>query len=141
MLSAEPHRAQTLSVRVSDETLSICSRIGRFHDVASGILIARETGVLGKRGGQLNNRDPRTRDRAIPVGERVGSFRYLRAEDRWEWSDAVAHMHGHALPTTALVMSHKHPDDAAYVANRAGFPRECISLAAPGGGRPGQLTR
>jgi PAS domain S-box-containing protein len=53
------------------------------------------------------------------VGERVGSFRYLRAEDRWEWSDAVAHIHGYApgqvQPTTALVMSHKHPDDAAHV--------------------------
>ncbi|MFL6087491.1 MAG: PAS and ANTAR domain-containing protein [Mycobacterium sp.] len=54
------------------------------------------------------------------MGERVGSFRYLRAQDRWEWSDAVAHMHGYApgqvQPTTALVMSHKHPDDAANVA-------------------------
>jgi PAS domain S-box-containing protein len=53
------------------------------------------------------------------VGQRVGSFRYLRAEDRWEWSDAVAQMHGYApgqvQPTTALVMSHKHPDDAANV--------------------------
>jgi PAS domain S-box-containing protein len=56
----------------------------------------------------------------IPMGERVGSFRYLRAENRWDWSDAVAHMHGYApgqvQPTTALVMSHKHPDDAANVA-------------------------
>ncbi len=56
----------------------------------------------------------------IPVGERVGSFRYFRTEDRWEWSDVVAHMHGYAPgqvePTTALVMSHKHPDDAASVA-------------------------
>jgi hypothetical protein len=70
--------------------------------------------------GRLNNRGPRTRDTATRVGERVGSFRYLRAEDRWEWSDAVAQMHGYApgqvQPTTALVMSHKHPDDAANVA-------------------------
>jgi hypothetical protein len=54
------------------------------------------------------------------VGERVGSFRYLRAEDQWEWSDAVAHIHGYApgrvQPTTALVLSHKHPDDAGHVA-------------------------
>ena len=54
------------------------------------------------------------------MGQRVGSFRYLRAEDRWEWSDAVAQMHGYApgqvQPTTALVMSHKHPDDAGDVA-------------------------
>jgi hypothetical protein len=57
---------------------------------------------------------------AIPVGDRVGSFRYLRAEDRWEWSAAVAQMHGYppgqVEPTTALVMSHKHPEDAANVA-------------------------
>jgi hypothetical protein len=52
--------------------------------------------------------------------DRVGSFRYFRADDRWEWSDAVAQMHGYAPgavePTTALVMSHKHPHDAAKVA-------------------------
>jgi PAS domain S-box-containing protein len=56
----------------------------------------------------------------LPVGERVGSFRYFRGEDRWEWSDAVARMHGYgpgqAKPTTALVLSHKHPEDAASVA-------------------------
>ena len=56
----------------------------------------------------------------IPVGERVGSFRDYRGEDRWEWSEAVERMHGYApgqvQPTTALVMSHKHPDDAASVA-------------------------
>ena len=80
----------------------------------------------------LSKRDARTRDIAIPVGERVGSFRYLRAEDRWEWSDAVAHMHGYApgqvQPTTALVMSHKHPDDAANVAR--------LIEAMTGQGRP-----
>jgi hypothetical protein len=59
-------------------------------------------------------------DPVIPVGDRVGSFRHSRAEDRWEWSDAVAHMHGYApgnvQPTTALVMSHTHPDDVTNVA-------------------------
>jgi PAS domain S-box-containing protein len=57
---------------------------------------------------------------AIRVRDRVGLFRYIRTEDRWEWSDAVAQMHGYeptsVQPTTALVMSHKHPDDAAKVA-------------------------
>jgi hypothetical protein len=66
------------------------------------------------------------------MGERVGSFRYLRAADRWEWSDAVAHIHGYApgqvQPTTALVMSHKHPDDAANVAR--------LIEAMTGQGRP-----
>jgi PAS domain S-box-containing protein len=56
----------------------------------------------------------------LGLSERVGSFRYFRAEDRWEWSDAVAQMHGYApgqvQPTTALLMSHKHPDDAATAA-------------------------
>jgi ANTAR domain/PAS fold len=54
------------------------------------------------------------------VGDRVGSFRYFRDQERWEWSDAVAQMHGYVPgsiePTTALVMSHKHPDDAPMVA-------------------------
>lgn len=59
-----------------------------------------------------------------PVGAdgtmRVGSFSYLRSEDRWVWSDAVAAIHGYAPgtvePTTELVLSHKHPDDKATVA-------------------------
>lgn len=50
----------------------------------------------------------------------VGSFRYLLADDRWEWSDAVAAMHGYApgtvQPTTALLLQHKHPDDKAQLA-------------------------
>jgi ANTAR domain/PAS fold len=56
----------------------------------------------------------------IPVDARLGSFRYFRADDRWEWSATVARMHGYAdgqvQPTTALVLSHKHADDAANVA-------------------------
>lgn len=59
-------------------------------------------------------------DSAIRRRDRVGSFRYLRAHDRWEWSEAVAQMHGYqpatVQPTTASVLSHKHPDDAAKVA-------------------------
>ena len=47
--------------------------------------------------------------------ERVGSFSYLLGPDRWEWSDAVARMHGYepgtVTPTTELILSHKHPDD------------------------------
>ena len=52
--------------------------------------------------------------------QRVGSFRYLIDEDRWEWSDGVARMHGYApgtvRPTTDLLLKHKHPDDRAQVA-------------------------
>ncbi|WP_420749337.1 PAS and ANTAR domain-containing protein [Rhodococcus sp. O3] len=47
--------------------------------------------------------------------QRVGSFRYIVATDEWEWSDAVARMHGYepgtVNPTTELVLSHKHPED------------------------------
>lgn len=57
----------------------------------------------------------------IPDGfEFVGSFRYFHAEDRWEWSEAVAAMHGYGpgtvTPTTELVLSHKHPADKSTVA-------------------------
>ena len=51
---------------------------------------------------------------------RVGGFRYIIREDRWEWSDEVAHMHGYApgtVPTTDLVLAHNHPDDKATVAD------------------------
>ena len=80
----------------------------------------------------MNTQHLRPRDSAIPVDQRVGSFRYLRAKDRWEWSDAVAQMHGYApgqvQPSTALVLSHKHPDDAANVAR--------LIEAMTGQGRP-----
>jgi hypothetical protein len=50
---------------------------------------------------------------SAPGFERVGSFRYSKAPDRWEWSDAVARMHGYepgtVLPTTELILSHEHP--------------------------------
>ncbi len=52
---------------------------------------------------------------------RVGAFRYVARDDRWEWSDEVAHMHGYGpgivVPTTALILAHKHPDDRATVAD------------------------
>jgi len=50
----------------------------------------------------------------------AGSFKYRADEDRWEWSDEVAAMHGYepgtVTPTTELVLSHKHPDDKPTVA-------------------------
>ncbi|BBZ78140.1 putative transcription antitermination regulator [Mycolicibacterium anyangense] len=53
-----------------------------------------------------------------PVGT-VGWTRFYFADDRWEWSPAVARLHGYApdavAPTTELVLSHKHPDDLAMV--------------------------
>jgi PAS domain S-box-containing protein len=59
-------------------------------------------------------------DRLLPQYQSVGSFRYLASEDRWEWSDAVARMHGYppgtVTPTTELILSHKHPEDKPSVA-------------------------
>lgn len=49
----------------------------------------------------------------------VGSFRFWFVGQRWEWSDEVSRMHGYepgsVVPTTKLLMSHKHPDDRAHV--------------------------
>ncbi len=49
----------------------------------------------------------------------VGSFRFWFVGQRWEWSDEVARMHGYepgsVVPTTQLLLSHKHPDDRAHV--------------------------
>lgn len=52
--------------------------------------------------------------------QRVGQFRYWLNEQRWEWSDTVARMHGYepgaVTPTTDLLLQHKHPEDRAQVA-------------------------
>jgi PAS domain S-box-containing protein len=52
--------------------------------------------------------------------QRVGWFRFYFADERWEWSPQVELMHGYepgsVQPTTALVLSHKHPDDYGQVA-------------------------
>lgn len=61
-------------------------------------------------------------DLVIGSGEpqRVGRFRFFLDAQRWEWSDAVARMHGYepgtVEPTTELLLHHKHPDDRQQVA-------------------------
>src|ERR1700761_8481578 len=61
-------------------------------------------------------------DLVIGAGEpqRVGRFKFFLDGQRWEWSDAVAHIHGYEpgtlVPTTELLLRHKHPDDRARVA-------------------------
>jgi hypothetical protein len=49
----------------------------------------------------------------------VGAFRFWFVGHRWEWSDEVARMHGYesgsVVPTTELLLAHKHPDDRAHV--------------------------
>lgn len=46
----------------------------------------------------------------------VGEFRYDASRDRWWWADDVYRMYGldpgAVVPTTAMVLSHAHPDDA-----------------------------
>ncbi|MFI9633706.1 PAS and ANTAR domain-containing protein [Nocardia sp. NPDC051929] len=62
-------------------------------------------------------------DQVIGTGrpQSVGSFRFWFADQRWEWSDEVASMHGYAVgtvtPTTELLLKHKHPDDREAVAS------------------------
>jgi PAS domain S-box-containing protein len=61
-------------------------------------------------------------DLVIAAGEpqRVGRFRFFLDGQRWEWSDAVARMHGYepatVVPTTELLLQHKHPEDRHQVA-------------------------
>jgi PAS domain S-box-containing protein len=61
-------------------------------------------------------------DLVIGAGEpqRVGRFKFFLDGQRWEWSDAVAGIHGYEpgtlVPTTELLLQHKHPDDRARVA-------------------------
>jgi hypothetical protein len=61
-------------------------------------------------------------DLVIGAGEpqRVGRFKFFVDGQRWEWSDAVAGIHGYkletAVPTTELLLQHKQPDDRARVA-------------------------
>lgn len=47
----------------------------------------------------------------------VGYFDYMVPEDRWVWSEGVFELHGYApdsvLPTTELILRHKHSDDTA----------------------------
>ncbi|AKC41258.1 PAS and ANTAR domain-containing protein [Mycobacteroides chelonae] len=51
----------------------------------------------------------------------MGWFRFYFDEQRWEWSPQVAQLHGYdhsdvVIPTTDLVLSHKHPEDRDKVA-------------------------
>ncbi len=61
-------------------------------------------------------------DLVLGLGEpqTVGRFRFFVDGQRWEWSDAVAHMHGYepraVEPTTELLLQHKHPEDRDRVA-------------------------
>ena len=56
-----------------------------------------------------------TRTSDDTLQQRLGWFRYHFEDGRWEWSPQVEALHGYqpgtVVPTTALVLSHKHPED------------------------------
>jgi hypothetical protein len=68
----------------------------------------------------LNEKSPLAQALAGGEPQRVGWFRLYFDDERWEWSPEVERMHGYepgtVQPTTALVLSHKHPEDYEQVA-------------------------
>jgi PAS domain S-box-containing protein len=70
----------------------------------------------------LKPEELRAVEQVIGHGEqqRIGRFQFFLDGERWEWSDAVARMHGYepgtVVPTTELMLQHKHPDDRPRVA-------------------------
>ncbi|WP_082974976.1 PAS and ANTAR domain-containing protein [Mycobacterium sp. 1245805.9] len=86
-----------------------------FEDAAAGGPRARSDDAWQPELGAL--------DLVLGLGEpqRVGRFRFFLDGQRWEWSDAVARMHGYepgqVEPTTELLLRHKHPDDRERVAD------------------------
>lgn len=73
-------------------------------------------------GGELSADEAQAFDQVIGSGhaQHVGSFRFWFADQRWEWSDEVAAIHGYppgtVQPTTELLLEHKHPEDREQVA-------------------------
>jgi hypothetical protein len=49
------------------------------------------------------------------LADRTGEFRYVVDTDTWWWSDEVYRMHGFepgdVVPTTPMILAHKHPQD------------------------------
>ncbi|WP_324188719.1 PAS and ANTAR domain-containing protein [Nocardia flavorosea] len=64
--------------------------------------------------------------------QRAGTFRFWFAEQRWEWSEGVARMHGYPAepmePSLDVVLGHKHPEDRAQV---AGVLAKSVAHGAP----------
>jgi PAS domain S-box-containing protein len=89
---------------------------GRRDDLHPQTVVAGESGV------------PQIEQRlAEGAPERVGWFRYFFDEQRWEWSPQVERMHGYesgTVPTTELVLAHKHPDDVREIADTLALIRQ-----------------
>lgn len=73
--------------------------------------------------GSIPPENARAVNRVIGTGkpQSVGTFRFWFADQRWEWSDEVTLLHGYdpgtVVPTTELLLQHKHPEDRAQVAD------------------------
>lgn len=69
---------------------------------------------------ELNGRSAEVGQAFAGAPQRVGWFRFYFEDQRWEWSEQVQRMHGYepgtVIPTTELVLAHKHPDDRPQVA-------------------------
>ncbi|TPG28269.1 PAS and ANTAR domain-containing protein [Mycolicibacterium hodleri] len=67
-----------------------------------------------------------------PASHRTGFFRFLLADQHWEWSPEVEQMHGYGtgevVPSTELVLSHEHPDDCGHLAATL---EELVRTASP----------
>jgi PAS domain S-box-containing protein len=65
---------------------------------------------------------------AAGAPERVGWFRYFFDDQRWEWSPQVQRMHGYqpgtVMPTTELVLAHRHRDDVRHIADTLALIRQ-----------------
>lgn len=78
--------------------------------------------------------EPTEIERALALGasHAVGSYRYDLVTQRWWWSDETFQIHGfkpgQVVPTTTLVLAHKHPDDRVRV---AGVLRDAVLTGEP----------
>jgi PAS domain S-box-containing protein len=91
-------------------------------------------------------------EQVLAAGARppVGGYRLDLATGRWTWSDEVYVMHGfepgEVVPTTPLMLSHKHPDDRGRVdgvlrrAAESGQPFSSVHRIVDAGGRTRTLA-
>ena len=95
---------------------------------------------------------PNAVEAALAPGQEapVGRYRLELSTGRWAWSDEVFVMHGfqpgEVVPTTELVLAHKHPDDRERVdhvmrkANATGRPFSSVHRIQDAQGRTRTLT-
>ena len=87
---------------------------------------------------------------ALGVNHVVGRYRYDLVDQQWWWSDETFQIHGfepgEVVPTTAIILAHKHPDDRARVsrvlqdAEATGEPFSSVHRIMDARGRERTLT-